>query len=326
MIIDLQRTIPEAGRIRIGQQVPTGGGRSRPEKLDTFRLTSADRRRIEEAAGLFGGTARPWRAPAGPQWEVITTTAEIDVIVPPQAMAFSQHYELWSAGGCQRRCDGQTEHLSQRPCLCDPDARECDIHTRLSLMIRDLPGLGLWRLDTQGWYAARELAGSVEVIALAAGLGMLVPARLLLEQHSVIRPDEDGKPQTLRFPVPRLDPGITPGQLLGGAAPAMSVAALAEGTPAEPRRLTPVPQVEAPAPTIAEQSAPPPVPPARRNAAPELPASGRRRANAEPPPADPEPVRCAASSPYDAGSETCAREAGHAGLHRNHARESWGAA
>ncbi|MCI0585004.1 MAG: hypothetical protein L0227_19280, partial [Chloroflexi bacterium] len=215
-IIALQRSIAEAGRIRIGQQVPIGNGRTRPAKLDTFRLTSGDRQRIEEAAALFGGEVRPWQAPAGPQFEVVTTTASIDVIVPPSAMAFSQYYELWSAGGCQRRCDGETESLTEQACLCDPAARECDIHTRLSLMIRDLPGLGLWRIDTQGYYAAREIAGAVEIMTMAAGRGILLPARLLLEQRSVKRPGKDGKPQTFRFAVPRLDPGITPGELLLG--------------------------------------------------------------------------------------------------------------
>lgn len=283
-IIGFQRTIAEAGRIRIGEQVPTRSGGTRPEKLDTFRLTSADRRRIDEAAVLFGGTVRPWQAPAGPQWEVITTSTAIEVIVPPEAMAFSQNYELWSGGGCKRRCDGETEQLSQQPCLCDPEDRAakvkgtCDIYTRLSVMIRDLPGLGLWRVDTKGWYAARELAGAVEVIAMAAGRGIMVPARLLLEQRSVIRPGKDGKPQTLRFPVPRLDPGITPGELLltSGQPAGVPVAALADGAPQE-RRLTPVPAIEAPRPSIAQQSAPPPAAPPRKDAAPEIPASGRKR-------------------------------------------------
>jgi len=282
-ILDLQRTIAEAGRIRIGQQVPTSNGRTRPEKLSTFRLTSPDRRRIEEAAVLFGGTVAAWAAPAGPQWEVITGTAEMQVIVPPQAMAFSQHLELWSAGGCARRCDGVTEVLSQQPCLCDPEKRECDYHTRLSVMIRDLPGLALWRLDTQGWYAARELAGAVEILTLAAGRGLMIPARLLLEQRSVKRPGKDGKPQTLRFAVPRLDLGITPGELLlaGGPPTGVPLAVLTAGAPPE-QRLTPVPQIEGPRPTIAEQSAPPPRQPTRRNAAPEIPASGRRRSAAVP--------------------------------------------
>lgn len=289
-IIDLQRSIAEAGRIRIGHTVPDPKSRtgSRPAKLGTFRLTSADKRRIEEAAALFGGAVTPWEAPAGAQWQVVTERSEIDVIVPPQAMAFSQFYEMWSAGGCQRRCDGQTEQITDGPCLCDPEKRECDIHTRLSLMIRDLPGLALWRLDTQGWYAARELAGAVEILAMAAGRGILLPARLLLEQRSVKRPGKDGKPQTLRFAVPRLDPGITPGELLALPAGGLSLPVLAEGrslpalsdgrTETEVRpRLTPIPHDESPSPTIAAQSAPPPARPSRRNAAPELPGSGRRR-------------------------------------------------
>ena len=283
MIIDLQRGIAEAGRIRIGQKLPTSGGGSRPAKLDSFRLTSADKRRIEEAAELFGGEVKPWAAPAGPQWEVITTSTELDVIVPPQAMAFSQWYELWSAGGCARRCDGQTETLTERPCICDAEATEkraCDIHTRLSLMIRDLPGLALWRLDTQGWYAARELAGAVEILTMAAGRGVLLPARLLLEQRSVKRPGANGKPQTLRFAVPRLDPGITPGELLALPSGGVTVPALVGGS--EPPRLIPVPRDESPVPSIAAQSGPPAAPPARRNAAPALPSSGRRRAARKP--------------------------------------------
>src|SRR5882757_8171835 len=155
MIIDLQRRIAEVGRIRIGQQV-TSGKSKRPTKLDTFRLTSANRTRIEQAAKLYGGQPAEWDAPAGKQFEVITEADALNVIVPPSAMAFSQHYELWSGGGCQRRCDGQNESITDGPCLCDPDNRECNIHTRLSVMLRDLPGLGIWRIDTSGYYAAVE--------------------------------------------------------------------------------------------------------------------------------------------------------------------------
>jgi hypothetical protein len=296
-VIDLQRAIAEIGRIRIGQLVadPKSRTGTRPKKLDTFRLTSADKRPIERAAQLFGGTVEPWEAPAGPQWQVITETAVLDVIVPPSDMAFSQYLELWSGGGCLRRCDGATELLTEQPCLCDPAKRECDYHTRVSVMIRDLPGLGVWRLDTQGWYAARELAGAVEIIQLAAGRGILLPARLLVEQRSVKRLDARGKPQTLRFPVPRLDPGITPGELLAGQTNGVSLQLAAETRPL----LTPVPQIEGPRPTIAEQSAPPAERPARRNAAPAIPASGRQRAaraNATP---EPTPAR----SSKNAGDE-----------------------
>jgi hypothetical protein len=276
-IIDLQRRITEAGRIRTGQQVadPKSRTGSRPEKLETFRFTSADRRRIEQIATLYGGEVEPWQAPAGAQWQVITGRAEIEIIVPPSDLAFSQHYELWSAGGCQRRCDGVTESISESPCLCDPEARECEIHTRLSVLLRDIPGLGVWRLDTQGWYAAQELQGAVEVIAIAAGHGALLPARLRLEQRMVKRPDKNGKVVTRRFGVPVIDIEITPGQLLpGGQGVPLQVAA----GPQRPAPLTPVPALMAPVPSIAEQSQPPAERPRRANGATEIPASGRRRA------------------------------------------------
>lgn len=209
-ILQLQRRIAEVGRIRIGQQVKSGKG-TRPTKLTTFRLTSANKTRVDQAAYLYGGNVTEWEAPAGQQWEVVTEADALPVIVPPSDMAFSQHYELWSAGGCQRRCDGNYESITDQPCICNPEARECSIHTRLSVMLRDLPGLGVWRVDTSGYYAAVELQGAVEVIQIAAGKGQMLPAQLRLEQRMVKR---GGK--TMRFAVPMLDVEISPAQLVGG--------------------------------------------------------------------------------------------------------------
>lgn len=259
-ILQLQRRIQEAGRIRIGQQVPTGNGNTRPAKLDSFRLTSQDRVRIEQAAQLLGGEPREWQAPSGTQWEVVTTSTAIDVIVPPSEMSFSQFFEVWAAGGCQRRCDGVTESISDSPCLCDPDDRECKPHTRLSVMIRDLPGLGVWRIDTQGWYAATELEGAVQVIAAAAGSGALLPARLRLEQRQVKRKDpKTGKSQTRNFPVPVLDIEVTPAQLISGQMSTLALgnsngnlAALPAAQPEtdRPALMTPVPETVQQRPTV----------------------------------------------------------------------------
>lgn len=278
-IIDLQRRLAEAGRIRIGQQVSANGKR-RPEKLTTFRLTSSDRNRIEQAARLFGGTPQPWQAPAGNQWEVVTEADSLNVIVPPSDMAFSQHYELWSGGGCQRRCDGRYDSISDGPCLCDPENRECNIHTRLSVMLRDLPGLGVWRIDTSGYYAAVELQGAVEVVQLAAGRGQMLPARLCLEQRMVKRVGQG----TRRFAVPVLDIEVSPGQLLGGSATVAAIAerpvrdgATAIDTVIERPALTPVPETvtEHPVASIVEQATAEIEPrPRRRNSAPAVPQTG----------------------------------------------------
>lgn len=278
-LLDLQRRIMEAGRIRIGETRTSDNGKTYPAKLETFRLTSPDRQRIDQAAELFGGKVTEWQAPAGKQWQVTTDASTINVIVPPADLAFSQHYEVWSAGGCQRRCDGIFEQISDGPCLCDPEDRECAIHTRLSLMIRDLPGLGLWRLDTSGYYAATELAGALQVIAAAAGRGVLLPARLLLVQRSVIRRGADGKPQTRRFAVPVLDIEVTPGQLLGGMVETLSLIQLEAPKEEHPALLTPVPDSvpERPVSSVAEQAAMvdiAPTPKPRANAAQPIPATG----------------------------------------------------
>lgn len=292
-IIELQRRLREVGRIRIGVQVPTSNGRSRPSKLTTFRLTSRDRQVIDAAAGQWGGQVEPWPdAPGGAQWQVTTDTAEMQVIVPPGDMAFSQAYEQWTAGGCKVRCDGQWDHLADKACHCDPEQRACDIHTRLSVILPDLPGLGVWRLDTQGYYAAVELGGVVDICASYSARGAMLPARLRLEQREVKRPKPGGGGvETRKFAVPVLDIDVHPLALTGGVDGATGELVGARAAlPAA--NLTPVPPVDgALAPSIAEQLAQvdqPVAEPGRRraNAAAPLPATGLKprtavEANAE---------------------------------------------
>jgi hypothetical protein len=216
-ILNLQRSLREIGRIRLGEKVAMAGGRTRPSKLDVFRFTSADRVAIEEAARLYGGTPRQWDdAPIGEQWEVITTSRQIPVIIPPGPAVLSQWYELWSGGGCQRRCDGYSNVLTDTACVCDPDPdrRECKATTRLNVILADLPGIGSWRLESHGYYAATELAGTVDLCQAAAGQGRLLPAILGLDQRQTKR---DGR--TNNFVVPTLNLAVTPGELSAGWQP-----------------------------------------------------------------------------------------------------------
>lgn len=253
-ILTLQRRMHEAGRIRIGEQVPTRNGKTRPRKLETFRFTSGDQSKIEHVARMFGGQPEAWQNGPLQQWQVTTDADVIDVIVPPTDMAFSQWFELWSGGGCQRRCDGQRETLSDQPCVCDPDPqqRECKPTTRLSLMLAQVQGAGLWRIECHGYYAATELAGSVELIMSAAGRGHLLPATLRLDKRSVTRP---GQPRR-DFAVPVLDVKLplaaianVTAQALGTrtnghASPELAGASVAEleaRTPDQPVPFTPIP-------------------------------------------------------------------------------------
>lgn len=193
-ILTIQRRHRELGRIRAGAKSAKGA----PTKLDTWRLTSAQRNLIEEAARIWGGTVEPWDSPSGPQFQVITTTDTITVAIP-SGQSITQWLELWSGGGCQRRCDGEREILSDSPCLCDdpndPDRRDCQPTTRFNVMLPELSDLGQWRLESHGFYAAAELGGIADLLAQAGAA--YVPARLRLEQRTVKR---NGR--TNRFAVP----------------------------------------------------------------------------------------------------------------------------
>ncbi len=198
-IIGLQRRLVEVGRIRMGEKNDKGF----PTRLDTWKLTSRDQLRLTAAAKAFGGEVREWKDHPG-QYELHTTVDSLPILLMP-GQALSQHYELWSGGGCKRRCDGETEQFTDGPCLCDPEARECKPHTRLNVLLPDVAGVGAWRLDTQGYYAATELTGTVDLLEIATMRGVLLPARLRIDQRSVLR---DG--QTKRFPVPTLDIDVRP--------------------------------------------------------------------------------------------------------------------
>jgi hypothetical protein len=207
-ILTLQQQAAELGRIRIGVRQATSNGKTRPAKLDTFRFTSPSQTLIERAASLYGGTVGPWSAqPDGPpQWETISTARELPILVPPQPV--TQWFELWSAGGCQRRCDGVTETLIDSPCLCDPDPlkRLCKATTRLRVVLRDMPGVGVWRLESHGYYSAVELPALAEFLAETRGY---VSAVLTVRERLVVR---GGK--TLRYMVPGIEIDATPAELI----------------------------------------------------------------------------------------------------------------
>lgn len=212
-IIGVQRRFMELGRIRLGDQA-VSRGKTVPRKLTKFRLTSASRQLLDEAAKVYGGTVRKWEnAPDEGYWELYTETDALDIILPPvfsdrdgsPTLPYSQAYELWSGGGCQRRCDGETEVLSGKACLCgdkrgtDPKTT-CQIVTRLNVMLPKIPGLGVWRMESRGWNAASLLPGTLDLLMLAASQSKFIPAVLRLEP----RTSKKGG-QTLKFVVPVID-------------------------------------------------------------------------------------------------------------------------
>lgn len=186
-LLDRQKRAAEIGIIRIGTSRPRGEGKPgrTPVKLDRLRFTSRSEMSIRAIAAEYGGEARQWvdGAPTPGQWEVITQAREIPVSVPPGELVIDAWYELWTKGVRERKCDGVQDQLNGMPCVCDPERRACKPHTRLRVILPDIPGGGTWRLNTSGENAADELAGVTETLALYSARGHVLPAVLRLEQR-----------------------------------------------------------------------------------------------------------------------------------------------
>lgn len=221
-IIDLQRRMRQLGEIRLGHVVPTANGKTRPAKLDKFRFTSPSRDILTAVAELYGGEVKPWTpANGGPaEFEVYSKVNRLPVLIPPRD-AVSQWYELYAGSKCQRRCDGVTEHKSDRPCMCDPENRDCAITTRVNVMLRDVPALGQWLLVSKGYHAAVTLPPAAELLAQAGGY---VAGWLGMEEKTAVVKDKPA-----RFMVPTLDVEITPAALMAGQITGGGQAAVASG-------------------------------------------------------------------------------------------------
>jgi hypothetical protein len=198
------------------------------------------------------------------QYEVYTERDSLMVTIPPRDEVISQWYEMWSKGGCQRRCDSQTEKLSGKPCLCPADPLErdrlarlivpqaCKVVTRLNVMIPDLPGLGVWRIDSSSYYAAVELGDTAELMQRAREAGVFLPAVLRIDQRERVAGG-----QTKKFPVITLEVLATFRQIATGAISQGGMAAQLPPTmkPAKAIEAAPAPVAAAPAakPTRVEQ-------------------------------------------------------------------------
>jgi len=228
-ILELQRRFMTLGRVRLGEKGPKG----EPKRLDSFRFTTASQDLIHAVADVYGGKPEPWvDAPDGDgYWQVTTEARELKIVLPPvysdadgsPTTTYSQWLESWTAAGAQRRCDGVTEMLSGQPCLCralveegGEEARVCQMTTRVSFLLPDIPGVGVWLMTSHGYNAAVELPGTLELLVRAASQHAFIEACLRIENRVKKTPGEPTK----RFVVPVIDlPSVTLKQLASGEVP-----------------------------------------------------------------------------------------------------------
>lgn len=245
-ILDLQKRARELGRIRLGIRETVsrqdGSTYTKPAKLDRFRFTSNSQALLTKVAELYGGEVREWTPDGGTQqWEVISDATRVPIMVPPQPV--TQWHEFWTRAGCIHRCDGQRNVLTDEPCDLDEQVKvgkkTVNPHheamlkptTRLNVVLRDVEGIGVWRVETHGWNAAIEIPDAAEFLAYAGGY---VNGWLSLEQRTSID-NTVSPPVTRHFMVPIIEIDVTPAQLMAGhgrvAAPALTGGPVGE-TPA----------------------------------------------------------------------------------------------
>jgi hypothetical protein len=247
-LLGLQRRDAPLGEIRIGASVmaadKAGKPYRKPVRLETFRFTTSEGN-ARAVAAAYGGRAAPWDQRKG-KWEVVTDRSALDVWVPPRGLAVDANMEMWDGPRRLRRCDGVTEMLSGRDCQCprgasaDDEAgiaaayeererlsrlrppQACKTLTRFNVTIPNLPGLtGTWRLNTGSKNAAVETAGSGDIMTVARGDGVYLPAVLSIQWRFRA---EDGSP----YPVPFLQIGLSMDELAAGQLPAGAVGLVAQ--------------------------------------------------------------------------------------------------
>ncbi|MEU6235916.1 hypothetical protein [Kitasatospora sp. NPDC047058] len=217
-LFNIQRRAAEHGRLRTGY---TKG--NRPVRSSTWVVSSHSEEHVTMAAKLWGGTPEQWSPlnSSVPQWRVITEAESIEALITP-GDPLNQYNEMWSKGGCSRRCDGQTELLSRQPCLCarqfgedwhlQSKGRVCSVTSRLNVMLPDLTGMGMWRAETHSFYAASEWGAMVDMILAGTDGKGFVPVTLRIEPRQRVANGE-----TKKFPVVVVElRGVTPRQALSG--------------------------------------------------------------------------------------------------------------
>lgn len=246
-IANLQRRDTEVGRIRLGTR--TNG---KQHSIDTFRFTSGAQHLIEEIAALYGGQVAPWVNDKKHLFEVITSVNIIPIYLPPQRI--DPWYESWGKGVCLRRCDGIRDVVHDKPCDCAFDdsgkPNRCKPTTRVNVMLADVQGLGVWRLETHGIYAAGEM---VQLSDRIQGIRMPLPARLFLEPRDGKKFNrQTGKVETQDYNVPviLIDAVTSRHVQLGGDAVSQALAAGGHAPTSVPPAIEApsAPAIEAPKP------------------------------------------------------------------------------
>lgn len=196
------RRLPRLGKIRLGTKVKNAQGVEYPKALDYFLVPP-------EVAAVSG--EKP---------------TELDIMIPVEddEMWASQYYKRYSrtrglvckgdGKTCRRMVDVKTGETANRdtkeivwkeglPCMGQKclsyqvKPQECKEVMHLQFIMPDVPGLGVWQIDTSSVNSIRNINSEAAMTRAVYGRLVFLPLRLTLEPTEVVNPD-DGKKKTVR--------------------------------------------------------------------------------------------------------------------------------
>ncbi|MCL6445095.1 MAG: hypothetical protein K6T83_16850 [Alicyclobacillus sp.] len=188
--------IPRVGKIHLGVRATNREGKEYPKAVDYF-VVKPDESTSEAAAKAFHSVY-------GDQPREITIafpTNDPEQFFPQYLAAYQGgggKYKLFCMGDGETasRADGQGGRI-QIPCL----YKDCPIYQqgkckeigRLQFFLPDVPGIGVWQLDTSSFYTTANLNGSIQMIrALTGGRIAMIPLTLRIVPK-VVNPDGQAK-------------------------------------------------------------------------------------------------------------------------------------
>lgn len=217
IIIDRQRKLNNVGEIRLGD---VKGEKMPGRPLYKFRLSTANKDLIEQAAQVFGGTPTYNKDLA--KWDLITDRTQLKAYISllprdpnnpdGDLQSVVQHYYRRDGRRWTHRCDGVTcdmwtkpaqdkkSILVQKPCQCDPDKRICKMNTLLIVGLTEIPVSGVWKLSTGSTTFDAEIQG---FIASMQSMG-LNDMPVVLTYDKITKAAAPGE-KADNFPVVRVD-------------------------------------------------------------------------------------------------------------------------
>lgn len=196
-----QRRLPRLGKIHLGKKVPNKNkDGEHPEATTYFVLPP-------ELENVFGKEC-----------------AALPIMIPVEddELWASQYYKRYSnvrgltcrgdGVTCRRMVDTKTGEVANRkteeivwkeglPCQgqdCpDYKAKECKEVMNLQFIMPDVPGLGIWQVDTSSVNSIRNINSGAAMVRAVYKRLVFIPLLLTLEPQEVVNPD-DGKKKTVR--------------------------------------------------------------------------------------------------------------------------------